>query len=465
MTTRIEKDSFGELAVPKDALYGVHTQRSIQNFQISSLRWHPLILSSIVELKRACARANHDLNLLDAKKMEAIVYACHELLTKPSTYSSQFPLDLFQAGSGTSTNMNVNEVIANLASEHLGGKRGERSLVHPNDDVNKGQSTNNIIPSAIRMSSVRLLRVLSSELDQLILAFQAKGHEFSNVLKSGRTHLQDAVPITMGQEFLAYATALSKHRARLFETESYLLFLGVGGNAVGTGINTSPRFRPLIIEHLNKETGISFKFPEDGIEITQFLTDIAALSSVLKLLAIDLNKIANDLRLLASGPKTGFNEIILPAVEPGSSIMPGKINPSICEAVNMVCHYVIGHDTTITLSCASGNLELNTHMPIIGHCIVESLELMTHACTTFREKCIVDLRANVEQCRYYVEHSMALATALNPYIGYDRAAALVKESLATGKTLRELVLEKQYLTQEQVDVILDPKHLTSPNLK
>src|SRR3989344_1964051 len=447
MGGRIEKDSFGELEVPADAYFGVHTVRSQQNFRISRLRWHPELIKSIAILKKACAQANVELKILDAHKADAIIQACNEIIS--GKFSDQFPLDIFQAGSGTSTNMNVNEVIANRALEILGKERGSREI-HPNDDV----------PSAIRVASVTMLDDLIRNLELLKTSFSKKSEEFKDVLKSAKTHLQDAVPITLGQEFNAYATALGKHLQRLEETKKYLRVLGIGGNAVGTGLNTHPTFRKLIIKHL----GHNFEMSKDAIESTQFLTDIAALSSILKLAAIDINKIANDLRLLSSGPNTGLKEINLPPVEPGSSIMPGKINPSIAEAVNMACHQVIGNDTTITISCASGNLDLNTHMPIIGHNILESIELLSNAAKTFAEKCVSGITVNRDKCSFYVENSMALATALNPHIGYDKAAAVVKESLQTGKTIKELVLEKGYLDKKKLDEVLNPKNLTRPNL-
>jgi len=463
MSFRVEKDSMGSLKVPKDAYYGIHTQRTKNNFNISRLKWHPELIKSITRLKFACVKANNELNLIDSKKTRAIEKACIDIIN--NKLQDQFILDIFQTGSGTGTNMNVNEVIANRANELLHGKKGDRSLVHPNDDVNKGQSTNNVIPSSIRVASMHLLPNLLLQLSKLRYEFLKKGKQFSEILKSGRTHLQDAVPITLGQEFHAYGTAIGKNIERLKETKKFLKVLGVGGNAVGTGINTHPNFRKLIIKHIRTLTGVDFDFTKDGIESTQFLTDIAALSSILKLIAIDMNKIANDLRLLSSGPRTGFNEINLPIIEPGSSIMPGKINPSICEAVNMVCYQVMGNDTTIAMSCSDGILEINTKMPLIAHNIMESMEIMTNATKIFAEKCVKGITANKEQCKYYVEHSAALATALNPYLGYDKVALLVKESLKTGKTIKSLVLEKKLMEKKKLNMILDPKNLTQPNLK
>ncbi len=459
---RIEKDSFGELNVPADAYYGVHTVRSLQNFQISTLRWHKELIVAIAQLKAACCSANEELELLENKKADAIRQACAEIID--GKFSEQFPLDIFQAGSGTSTNMNVNEVIANRAVEILGGAKGSKGMVHPNDDVNKGQSTNNIIPSAIRVACCTMLPQLIAKLTSVKDELAHKAEEFSNILKSARTHLQDAVPIRLGQEFGAYATALGKHIERLEETKKFLYELGVGGNAVGTGINTPPEFRAAIIKQLNELTNMDFKVTRDGIESTQFLTDIAALSSLLKLIAIDLNKISGDLRLMSSGPKTGLHEIMLPAVEPGSSIMPGKINPSIAEAVTMACFRVMGNDTAISVACTSGTLDLNTTMPLIGYCIIESLEILTNAASTFAEKCIAGITADKEQCRYYVEHSMALATAFNPHLGYDKVAELVKESLASGTPIQQLAIQNGYFTKEQADTILNPRNLTRPNL-
>ncbi|MBI2549098.1 aspartate ammonia-lyase [Candidatus Woesearchaeota archaeon] len=469
MTFRTEKDSLGELSVPADAYFGIHTQRSLQNFPISGKPWHPKLISAIVQLKLACAQANHELGLLSAEKTTAMVQACHEI--NEGKFADQFPVDIFQAGSGTSTNMNVNEVIANRANELRGSNKGLKSPVHPHDDVNKGQSTNNVIPSAIRITALDLVNDLLDGLTQLKKELEKKASAFVRVGKAGRTHLQDAVPITLGQEFTAYATAIQKHIERLKQTKTFLCELGIGGNAVGTGINTYPEFRATIIRYLNASPEQSkqkvteeYKVTSDGIESTQFLTDLAALSGLLNNLAIDLNKIANDLRLMASGPTTGFNEITLPAVEPGSSIMPGKINPSIPEAMNMVCYRVMGNNVTITMAATAGNLELNTHMPLIGNTLLESLEILTNAVRIFTNKCIIGITVNKEQCAWYFEHSLAVGTAFNPYLGYDLVAALVKEARRTGIPLKDLVVEKNLLNKEKVAAILDPESLTRPNL-
>lgn len=463
MKTRTEKDSLGPLEVPADAYYGVHTMRSIQNFQISALRLGSAQIKALAQLKQACAEANMELGILQKKKGAAIVKACKEIAE--GALHDALCLDIFQAGSGTSSNMNVNEVIGNRAAEILGGKKGDRNLVHPNDDVNKGQSTNNVFPSSIRVAGLDLLGGLQQTLKKLIASLEKKGRAFKRIPKSGRTHLQDAVPVTLGQSFQAHASALRKDVERLKDTEKFVRKLGVGGNAVGTGLNTYPEFRPLIMKHLSKIAGRKFEVADDGIETTQYLTDMAHLSAIARLLAIDLNKIANDLRLISSGPRTGLKEIDLPAVEPGSSIMPGKINPSICESVNMVCMQVFGNDQAVSQAAAAGQLELNTHMPVVGHNLLESLHILTGACSNLAEKCVDGITANKDRCQWYVENSASIATALNPYIGYDKAAQVVKESLATDKPIPQVILEKGYLTKKELSEVLDPLAMTRPNLK
>ena len=458
---RIEKDSMGEKAVPEGAWYGIHTCRSLENFNVAGEAMPLAVVHAIVSLKKACATANQQLGLLDQQVAQGIIMACEKILD--GEYDDQFPIDIFQAGSGTSTQMNVNEVIANLAAVRLGGKAGDRGLVHPNDHVNKGQSTNNVFPSAIRLASVLLNQALGSALDHLIESFNEKKKQFATIAKSGRTHLQDAVPITLGQEFGGYARALQKARIRLDAAAQNLLEIGVGGNAVGTGINTKPAFRGAVVKALSKATGVSFKVAQDGIEITQFMSDMGQMSSSLKLLALDLLKIANDLRLLASGPNTGLGEIRLPAVEPGSSIMPGKINPSICEAANMACVQVVGYDAAVAMACGLGQLELNTHMPLIGANLVKAFSTLSRTCTMLDEKCIRGIEAREESCRRHFENSAGLATILNPALGYDRVAALVKEGLASGKNLKTLVLEKKLMDETALDQLLEGAF--EPNLK
>lgn len=458
--TRIERDSFGELAVPEEAYYGVHTCRSLQNFDAAGEPVPLELIYGMAKLKLACARANHALGLLDERKTSAIVAACEKILR--GELDDQFPIDCFHAGSGTSSNMNVNEVIANVANEMLGGRRGDRGLVHPNDDVNKGQSTNNIFPSGIRVANVDLTKKTLEALAQLIRRLEEKAEEFADVIKSGRTHLQDAVPMTLGQEFAAWAHALRKDIRRIQRARDNLLEIGEGGNAIGTGINTKKEFRPLIAKFLADFTGDAYRPAENGIEITQFLTDMAEMSGALRLTAMDINKICNDLRLLCSGPNTGLAEITLPPVEPGSSIMPGKINPSIAEATNMAMMQIMGNDAAVQIACGAGQLELNTHMPVIGLNMVKSHRILARAAVSLAEKCIGGIKANRERCYQYFETSGGLATVLNPKLGYDKVAALVKEALATRKTTKQLVVEKGLMSAEEFDALV--RSSTGPNL-
>lgn len=460
MNTRIEKDSLGELAVPAEAYYGVHTCRSIQNFNAAGETIPLEMIHGMVKLKWACAKANHALDMMPKDKLDAIAGACQRILK--GEFSDQFPVDCFQAGSGTSSNMNVNEVISNIANEAMGGKRGDRGLVHPNDDVNKGQSTNNIFPSGIRVACIDLTDALIPALQKLIAALQAKGVEFADIIRSGRTHLQDAVPETLGQAFDAWAHALVKDVRRLEAARDRMLEIGEGGNAIGTGVNTKKAFRAEIAKAMSELTGKNYRKAENGIEITQFLTDMADMSAVLRFVAIDINKLCNDLRLLTSGPNTGFAEVTLPAVEPGSSIMPGKINPSICEASNMACLQVMGNDHAVQLAANAGQLELNTHMPVTGLNLVKSFRILTRTAVMLADKCIGGIIANRERCYHYFETSGGLGTILNPVLGYDKVAALVKESLKTKKTAREIVIEKGIMSGEEFDKLV--KNCTGPNL-
>ncbi len=457
---RTEKDSLGAVQVPDEAWYGVHTVRSLQNFNVAGAPLPGALIRGIVRLKWACALANRSLGLLPPDKTDAIIGACQKLLA--GEYADQFPIDVFQAGSGTSTNMNVNEVVANLANAALGRPRGDRGGIHPNDDVNKGESTNNVFPSAIKLACVELAAPAATSLGVLIAALRTKANEFKDVLKSGRTHLQDAVPVTLGQEFAAWARALEKDVQRIQQARDFLLELGIGGNAIGTGVNTPKAFRIAICSELTALTQQSWRAAKDGLEATQFLTDLAGFSAALRCAAADVNKICNDLRLLASGPNTGFNEITLPTVEPGSSIMPGKINPSICEAANMACIQIMGHDHAVQLSCAAGQLELNTHMPVVGANLVAALGILDRVCTMLAEKCIAGIAANTEVCYRNFESSLGLPTILNPRLGYDRVAELVKEARRTGQTLRDLVLARQLLTTAELDALL--KTCIGPNL-
>ena len=458
--TRVETDSFGPRAVPADALYGAQTSRSLENFHLSGTPMPIEIVHGMAWLKLACARANARLGLLPADKEKAIVEACRAVLS--GAHDREFPVDLYQAGSGTSSHMNLNEVVANLANEALGGKRGAKAPVHPNDDVNMGQSTNNGFPSGAKIAVLGQTLLLHDALAFLEKALRAKAAEFAGLLKTGRTHLQDAVPVTLGQEFAAYARAVQLAGERIRDASARLRELGIGGNAVGTGVNTKPAFRAEIVRFLNEETGGDFRVAEDGLHLTQFMTDFAALSGAFRSASLDVQKIANDLRLLASGPRSGIGEIRLPPVEPGSSIMPGKINPSICEAVNMVCFQVQGLDHAVALACGAGQLELNTHMPLIGANALQAAKLLSAAVRALAEKCVAGIEADAEACRRNLERSAGLPTLLNPRLGYDRVAQLVKEGLSTGKTLRELVLEKKWLTAAEYDALLASS--TAPNL-
>jgi aspartate ammonia-lyase len=457
---RREKDSLGELDVPDNVLYGIHTCRSLENFDGAGEPLPIEIVNAMVQLKWACARANHSLGLLTAEKTEAIGKACQKILE--GGHDDQFPVDVFQAGSGTSSNMNVNEVIANVAAIELGGKPGDRHLVHPNDDVNKGQSTNNIFPSGIRVAAVTLTDTLAAAVQSLIDALQAKADEFHDVIRSGRTHLQDAVPEMMGQAFAAWAHALVKDLGRLAASRDRVLEIGAGGNAIGTGVNTKKAFRPAIARELSAITGKAYRHAENGIEITQYLTDLADISSVLRLIAMDIGKLCNDLRLLASGPNTGFAEVILPAVEPGSSIMPGKINPSICEAANMACLQVMGNDHAVQLAAAAGQLELNTHMPVTGYNLIRSFSVLTRTARMLADKCISGIEVDRQRCERYFETSGGLGTVLNPKLGYDKVAELVKHSLRTKKTAKDLVIEQGIMTAEEFDELV--ARSTGPNL-
>ncbi len=460
MKTRTEKDSLGPLEVPADAYYGVHTTRSIHNFNAAGELLPLELVYGMVKLKWACAKANARLGLLDERKTSAIEAACRRILA--GEFNSAFPVDVFQAGSGTSSNMNVNEVIANVANESLGGKRGDRHLVHPNDDVNKGQSTNNIFPSGIRVACVEHSAQLLGALKKLIGELGEKAGEFAEVIKSGRTHLQDAVPVTLGQEFAAWAHALAKDLTRVEEARNMLLEIGEGGNAIGTGVNTKAEFRTFIAEELSAITGDGYRAAQNGIEITQFLTDMAQMSHTLRLVAADIGKVCNDLRLMASGPNTGFAEIVLPAVEPGSSIMPGKINPSICEAANMACMQVMGHDHAVQMGAQAGQLELNTHMPLVGFNLVKAFRILERTCVMLSDKCVAGIQANKDTCYRYFENSGGLGTILNPRLGYDKVAELVKESLKTKKTVRQLVVDKKIMSDEEFEKLVHGS--TGPNL-
>jgi aspartate ammonia-lyase len=463
MQTRTERDSLGERRIRADAYYGIQTDRAVENFQISGLQPKAAYVDATVRIKRSAARVNKALGLLDADKADVIVRACDEILS--GGLREWFVVDVYQAGAGTSHNMNANEVIANRAIELLGGEKGSYSLVHPNDHVNMAQSTNDVCPTAIRISAIVCAQRLTDSLRQLEDCFSAKAMEFDNVLKSGRTHLQDAVPVRLGQEFGAYATCIRKHRERIETATDVNKELGIGGTAAGTGMNAHPRYRSMMVRDLSVDLGIDFREAEDYFEAMQSLRPFVDLSGAVRCLAQDLIRVANDLRLLSSGPKTGLAEIVLPAVQPGSSIMPGKINPSMAEMLNMVCFQVIGCDMTILMAAQAGQLELNVMMPVVAYNLLHEIEILANAIDSFARFCVAEIAADETRCRWYAESSMGVVTVLNPHIGYAAAADVAKEYVSSGKPIRQIVLEKKLLTREKLDRILDLKSMTEPGIR
>jgi len=459
---RIERDSLGEVRVPDEALWGAQTQRAVENYPISGLRPSSGYISTSALVKRAAAEVNLALGLLDERRGRAIVEAADQIVQ--GRWHEHFVVDVFQAGAGTSHNMNVNEVIANLANEALGGSRGLYSPVHPNDHVNMAQSTNDYIPTVIRVAAVQKAPGLLAVLEALVSALADKAAEFDRVIKSGRTHLQDAVPVRLGQEFGAYAQAVRLDQARIARAVQGLKRLGIGGTATGTGLNTHPGYHAAMVARLSELTGIDFRGSGDLFESMQSTADLLEASSALRILSVTLTRIANDLRLLSSGPTTGLGEITLPPVQPGSSIMPGKVNPSMAEMLNMVCYQVMGNDQTIMACSQAGQLELNVMVPLVGRDLLQSFEILTNAVRAFTERCVRGIRANVERCRQLAEGSIGLATALNPYIGYSAAAKVAQEAMVRGVSLRQVALEKGLLTEEQLDAIFDPMAMTQPGI-
>ncbi|HSR92575.1 MAG TPA: aspartate ammonia-lyase [Gemmatimonadales bacterium] len=458
MTTRIEKDPLGEKAVPSDALYGIQTLRAAENFPISGLRPLPAFVDAVVWIKRSAALTHKETGRLEAKLADAIVQAADEVLS--GKHRDQFIVDVYQAGAGTSHNMNGNEVLANRANEILGQPRGSYSPVHPNDHVNMAQSTNDVIPTAMRLATLATLPGLLGSLDALGDALLEKGHQFDGVIKSGRTHLQDATPIRLGQEFTAYGRTVLRHREKLAQAADWLRSLGIGGTAVGTGLNAEPEYPGLMVKHLRAVTGLDLKVGEDRVQLMQSMGDIATFSGALRAWTLDLNKIANDIRLLASGPRTGLAEILLPAVQPGSSIMPGKVNPSIAEMVNQVCFQVLGLDTTVAMAAEAGQLELNVMMPVMTHNVVFAMNLLTNAAHVFADRCIRGIEADEAQCAHWLERSPALVTALAPKLGYAESAKLAKEAVASGLTVKELVVKKGLLKGKDLEEVLDLRAMT-----
>jgi aspartate ammonia-lyase len=456
---RIEKDTLGEVRVPQDALYGAQTQRAVENYPISGLREHPLFIRSFILLKRSAALANRELGAMDQQTADAIVAACDRILRDFERFRPHFVVDVFQAGAGTSFNMNCNEVIANLANLSLGGKAGEYKPIHPNDHVNMAQSTNDVFPTAIRIATLMLLDRLGPKLDQLGDALDEKGEEFADVIKSGRTHLADAVPVTLGQEFKAYASAIRRATRLLRDAGEELRVLGIGGTAAGTGINTPVGYRFAVVRHLSEATQLELHPTEDLREAMQSQLPVVAVSAAMRNLALELTRITNDLRLLASGPITGLAEIILPAVQPGSSIMPGKVNPSLLECMNQVLFHIIGADAAIAFASQAGQLELNVMMPLMAFEITFSMEILKNFLSVFIDKCVRGIAANRERCEAYYISSPSLATALNPIIGYTAAAELAKESAKSGKRIPDMLREQKLLEEEKIAEIFTPEFL------
>jgi aspartate ammonia-lyase len=456
--TRVEKDSLGPLEVPAAAYYGIQTARAVENFPVSGMHAHPLFVRAYIMIKKAAALTHQELGLMDSPIAGAIVSAADEVLE--GKFADQFVVDVFQAGAGTSFHMNVNEVLANRALEILGDSRGNYVRLSPNDHVNKSQSTNDTFPTAMHISALLQLRELLPVLEKLSDRLRKKGEEFSDVIKSGRTHLQDAVPVTLGQEFSAYGQTLRNGAETLRDSESALLELAIGGSAAGTGLNVPMGYRKGVIRRLSEWTGLSFRPAEDLREAMQSRAAVTALSASLRNLAVELIRIANDLRLLSSGPRTGLAEIRLPAVQPGSSIMPGKVNPVMAECLNMVCFQVMGNDLVVSLASQAGQMELNVMMPVMIHNLLGSMEILKNFLPVFADRCIKGITANPARCRDYFEKSVGLATILNTHIGYLAAADLAKESEVTGTPIKELILKKQLLTEEELNRVLDPDQIT-----
>ena len=453
----------GELAVPADAYYGVQTARAIHNFPISSLRFPRGFIRALALIKWASATVNASLGLIDRKIAEAIRKASREVVN--GNLDQEFPLDIFQTGSGTSTNMNANEVIANLASELLGGKRGSK-LVHPNDHVNLGQSSNDVIPTAIHVAAIEMIECdLLPALSHLQRGLAAKAGEFDRIVKIGRTHLADATPIRLGQEFGGYARQIELALGRAREAQAALSELALGGTAVGTGLNTHPEFPGRVIGLLSKETGCALKEASNHFEAQSAQDSVVQASGELRTIAVSLMKIANDLRWLGSGPRCGIGEIFLPETQPGSSIMPGKVNPVIAESVTMVAAQVIGNDVTITVAGQAGNFELLVMLPVMAYNLLQSIELLAQASENLAARCIEGITADEARCRNFIEQSLAMCTALAPEIGYEAAAKIAKEAYRTGKTVREVALIEQVLPEARLNALLDPWRMTEPGLE
>jgi aspartate ammonia-lyase len=458
MTFRTERDPLGEVKVPTDAYYGAQTARAVENFTISGFRAHRDLVRATILVKRSAAVANGKLRRLDKHTATAIVFAADRVLD--GEFADQFVVDVYQAGAGTSHNMNANEVLANIAGEKLGDPRGSYARVHPNDHVNMGQSTNDVFPTATRLALLFAHARLVSAARELAEALQAKAQEFRDILKTGRTHLQDAVPMTLGQEFGGYAACVDRGADETERAAAGLFELNIGATAVGTGLNAGDDFRALIVDELRAQTNLPLKPAENLFRVTQSMGDVLSYSSAVRRLAVEVGKVASDLRLLSMGPRAGLSEIVLPAVQPGSSIMPGKVNPSIPEMVNQVCFQVMGCDTTVAVACEAGQLELNVMMPVIAWNALHASTILERAMVTLRTRTIDGLRADAERARELLDRSTATATALSPYIGYAATAEIAKESVRSGRPIRELVLERGLLDQARLDAILSVDAMT-----
>lgn len=459
---RIERDPLGEVEVPADALYGVQTVRAVRNYPISGQRSWPAMIDAVVRIKRAAASVHEGTGRLDADRAGAIRAAADEVLG--GRHRDQFVVDVYQAGAGTSLNMNVNEVLANRANELLGAPRGTYAPVHPNDHVNMAQSTNDVIPTAIRLAALASLVPALAAVDGLAASLREAAARFDDVVKAGRTHLQDAMPIRLGQEFAGWAGSVERGARRVRDAADYLLDLGIGGTAVGTGVNAEPVYAERMIDELRTLTGLPVRLGADRVQLMQSMGDAAGVSAAWRTLALDIGKVASDLRLLASGPRTGLDELVLPAVQPGSSIMPGKVNPSIPEMVNQVVLQVIGFDATVAAAAEHGQLELNVMMPVLGHNLLGAILILGNASRVLDERCVRGIEANRAMASHWVERSAALATALAPRIGYAAAAALTKRSVAEGVSIRELVVREGLLTREEADRVLDLRRMTEPGV-
>lgn len=457
---RKEKDSLGHVEVPERAYYGAQTARAVENYPISGMRAHPLLIRAFGMVKQAAAEANKTLGLISARRADAIIQAAQEVID--GKWDKEFVVDVFQAGAGVSFHMNTNEVLANRANEILGGKLGEYAEVHANDHVNYGQSTNDVFPTGMRIGTLLVLETLYPVLDKLASTFRQKATEFDSILKSGRTHMQDAVPIRLGQEFAAYGLAIEKARRGIQLASDSLRELGLGGSAVGTGINTHPEYREKAVANLARISGQGLIPAPDMRWAMQSNACMGDVSSSLRSLALEVIRISNDIRLLSSGPNTGFAEIYLPSLQPGSSIMPGKINPVMPELAAMVSFQVVGNDTAVAMAVQGGQLELNVMMPTMAYSVMQSATILANMLRQFNDRCIAGITANKDRCDFYAQSTVSLATALNPYIGYAKAAEIVKESVATGESIIKIARAKKLLSEEEISAILDPVSMTEP---